>query len=423
MAHIAPFTALRYDTARAGAMDTLCCPPYDVVSPAQQAALEAKNPYNVIRLERPLGADCYRKAAALLHDWRNDGILKSDAAPSYYVYRMDFTDGGVSRGVYGFFARVSVEPFERGVILPHEETLSKDKTDRFSLLSETFCNISPIYGLYEDPGGHIDRTLRTAMAAPPDASFSDGDGVTHSLWTLAAPEDLSVLTGGLAGQRILIADGHHRYETSLAFWEEQKRLNPDLPDDHAFGTTLMLLAGSGHPDLVAWPTHRLVRDLPDFSLDALLEALAEDFTFESCPAGPDVPALLSARPNTVGLYTGGDTVTLLTLKDPNAVRRALPHKSAAYCELAVSLLHAMILEPRLGIDKEKLAAQTNLIYTRSLEEAYAGVRSGAFQCAFLLPPTPVGMIGRVADAGERMPQKSTYFYPKPATGLVIHELR
>jgi len=432
MAEITPFAALRYDTARAGTMDTLCCPPYDIIPPDRQKALEAKNPYNTIRLERPLGEDCYRRAGALLRTWQEKGILKQDAVPAYYVYRMDFAEGkssnepsmtaGKSCGVYGFFARVHVEPFGAGVILPHEETLSRDKTDRFSLLSEIFCNISPIYGLYEDHSGRADQILRKAMAAPPDVCFPDGDGVTHSLWTLCDPASLAVLTQALAGRRILIADGHHRYETSLAFYEEQKQKKPDLPPDSPLGTTLMLLTEAGHPGLVVWPTHRLVCGLPGFSSGALLEALAGDFDCETGPAGADLPRRLSERPNTVGLYAGGDTVTMLTLREPGNLRRALPGKSQAYCALEVSLLHTLILEPHLGINKERLAAQTNLIYTRSLEDAYEGVRNGAYQCAFILPPTPVSMIGHVAAHGERMPQKSTYFHPKPTTGLVIHSL-
>ncbi len=422
MARISPFAAVRYDFARAGAPRTLCCPPYDIISPAGQKALESENPYNVIRLERPLGEDRYRRAGETLRQWLAEGILRRDDAPAYYVYRLDFSDGGTPSSVHGFFARVGVEPFENGVVLPHEETLSKDKSDRFNLMSETFCNISPVYSLYEDDNRVVDDLLAEAMGAAPDVTLTDGDGVTHSLWAVTDPQRQAALTNAMADRRLLIADGHHRYETALAFWQERQKENPGLAVDDPMGTVLMMLVDMHHPGLVVWPTHRLVRDLAGFSPDALPDALAADFTAKTCPVTEDIVSVIQETPHTVGLYTGGETVTLLTLKDPDAVRKALPGKSEAYCSLEVSLLHALILEPHLGIDKEQLAAQTHLTYTRSLSEALDGVTGGAFQCAFLLPATPVPMIGRVADEGERMPQKSTYFYPKLITGLVIHPL-
>ena len=425
MARILPFAALRYNETLSADASVVCCPPYDIIPIEEQAKLEAKSPYNVVQLERPLGEDCYRRAGDLLRRWRRDGVLVREDCPAFYVYRMDFTDsaqGGKERSVYGFFARVGLEPFSRGVVLPHEETLSKDITDRYALMSETLCNISPVYGLYADRKGIADETLKIAMAPPPLVSFTDEDGVTHSLWTITAPLTCEALTRVLSDARILIADGHHRYETALAFHEDCKRRTPSLPDDSPLGTVLMFLVEMGHPDLVVWPTHRLVRGLPDFSADTLLASLTREFDMETAPASADLPAILSQRPRTVGLYNGGDTVTLLTLRDPATVRRRLPDRSDAYCSLEVTLLHACILEPYLGIDKEKLASQTNLVYTRDIGEAYDKVRAGTVQCAFLLPPAEVSMIGRVADQGERMPQKSTYFFPKLTTGLVIHSL-
>ncbi|MDR3207365.1 MAG: DUF1015 domain-containing protein [Oscillospiraceae bacterium] len=422
MAYIAPFRALRYDTDRAGELGELCCPPYDIISPVGQAALEAQSPYNVIRLERPLGEDRYRRAGETLRRWLSDGILRRDGDPAYYVCRMDFAEGGAPRSVYGFFARVGLEPFGQGSVLPHEETLSKDKSDRFSLMEQTFCNISPIYGLYSDPTGGADARLRAAMSAPPESAFTDGDGVTHSLWTVTDPIAQAALTGALADRRIYLADGHHRYETALSFFEAKRRSHVPLAGD-PLGGVLMMLVALDHPGLVVWPTHRLVHGLPDFDPNALTAALAEDFTVTPCLAEPEaLAAALAASPRTVGLYSGGPAALLLTLRNPEAIRQALPHKSDAYRALEVSLLHALILEPRLGIGRAQLADQTYLTYTRSLPEALDGVRGGGHQCAFLLPSTPVPMIGTVADAGERMPQKSTYFYPKLATGLVINPL-
>ncbi len=423
MSVISPFSAIRYNPERAGLLRCLCCPPYDVISSAEQAAIEEENPYNIIRLEKPQGEDRYRRAGETLRQWLSEDILRQDKTPAYYLYRLDFTDRGAPLSVYGFFARVKVEPFESGVILPHEETLSKDKSDRLNLMRETFCNISPIYSLYEDAAGVVDALLQTQMSGAPDETFTDAQDVTHSMWVLTDPARIALLTGAMASKRLLIADGHHRYETALAFWQEQREKQPALSEDDPMGSVLMMLVEMNNPGLVVWPTHRLVRDVSGFSVAALLAALAADFQLSECPVADDVVTLIERTPNTVGLYAGGDRVTLLTCRSSDTAKQALPGKSAAYCSLEVSLLHALILEPHLGIDKEQLAAQTHLTYTRSLREAIDGVRDKTYQCAFLLPSTPVPMIGQVADAGERMPQKSTYFYPKLTTGLVVHPLR
>ena len=423
MARISPFAALRFNETLSGESKAICCPPYDIIPVERQNELEAENPYNVIRLERPLGQDRYRRAGALLRRWCDDGVLKRDSCPAYYVYRLEFEDGGTRRSLHGFFARVGLEPFSSGVIMPHEETISKDKSDRYSLMEQTLCNISPVYGLYEGGGRYPDEALRRIInGALPDVSFTDGDSVTHSLWVVSDPGIQESLTGALADKRILIADGHHRYETALAFFGDRKNRKEGMPKESPCGTVLMFLADIHHPDLVVWPTHRLVREIEGFRWENLVSALEAEFQVATRPYNPGIPALLSKMPRTIGLYMGGDAVTLLTLKDPDAVRRRLPDKSDAYCSLEVSMLHACILEPHLGIGREKLAAGSHIDYTRDIGEAHAKVRAGACRCAFLLPPTDVGMIGRVADQGERMPQKSTYFHPKLTTGLVIHPL-
>lgn len=422
MALIEPFAALRYDTRRAGPAERLCCPPYDVISEEKQRTMEAESPFNVIRLERPLGEGCYARAGETMRGWLAEGILRRDDRPAYYVCRMEFDDRGRRNAVHGFFARVRLEDFSSGVILPHEETLSRDKSDRFSLMESTRCNISPVYGLYGDKTREAEVALQSAMEAPPEVSFTDGDGVTHTLWALTDPYGTSRLTAALAPARVLIADGHHRYETALAFRDAAREKNPALPDTDPVNFIMMTLVDMAHPGLAVWPTHRLVRDVAGFSAEALLKRLSGTFYITRVVAPDMIEAELAARPRAVGLYAGGHEAYLLALRDDDALARALPHRSDAYRKLDVTLLHTLILEPFLGIDRDNLAAQKNLIYTRSLDEALGGVKAGAFQCAFLLAATPVESIGQVADAGERMPQKSTYFYPKLATGLAIHPL-
>ncbi|MDR1158093.1 MAG: DUF1015 domain-containing protein [Oscillospiraceae bacterium] len=422
MAVIKPFAALRYDYGRAGAAETLCCPPYDVISPDVQAEMERQNPYNVIRLERPLGNDRYAEAGRRLRAWLRDGVLYRDPAPAYYVYRLSFDDRGVPNAVHGFFARVRLTDFAAGIVLPHEETLSKDKSDRFSLMEHTLCNISPVYALYEDGAQTAEAVLAAAMDAPPAVRFTDSDGVTHEMWPVTAPDTQAALTAALAPERILIADGHHRYETALAFRDARRAADPSLPPEAPSDHIMMMLVNLHHPGLVVWPTHRLVRRLPSFSEADTLARLADAFEITHGIAPEEVEAALAARPHMVALYAGGGEAALLTLRDTDAPARLLPDRSPDYRALDVTLLHTMILAPLFGIDRDNMARQENLVYTRSLEEALGGVRSGAFQCAFLLAPTPVSAIGRVAGAGERMPQKSTYFYPKLTTGLVIHPL-
>ncbi len=415
MAVIAPFRALRYDTKTSGSLRELTCPPYDIISPKAQAELESVNPRNVIRLERPLGENCYQKAGETLRAWLDEGVLKPDDQPAYYLYRLDFETDGKPDSIYGFFARVRVEDFETGVIRPHEETLSKDKSDRLNLMRETLCNISPIYGLYRDDTRNAATLMERVMQTPPLESFTDADGVTHSLWMLDGTDDTEVLTRALTDQSILIADGHHRYETALAFRDEK---NPERLVDHPANFCLMFLAELSHPGLVVWPTHRLLRDLPAFELASVLASLETQFKVEALPsdaARRNVPA------GSVVLYADQMAYRLTPL-DAKTIERALPDRSAAYRALDVAMLHSLILEPFFGIDKKNMADQKNLIYTRDLNEAIQGVDAGDFQCAFLLASTPVSSVGDVSASGERMPQKSTYFYPKLTTGLVINRL-
>ncbi len=423
MATIVPFRALRYDTAKAGSPESLCCPPYDIIPPARQAEMEAESPYNVIRLERPLGEDCYRRAGETLKSWRDGGILKQDEAPAFYRYSIRFDDRGTQRTLSGFLARVKLAAFSENVVLPHEETLSKDKSDRFSLMEATFCNISPVYGLYRDDDGRVERLL-TRGASTPAADFTMPDDTRHSLTPVTDPTLTKALSEAFSDKQIIIADGHHRYETALDFERARRAENPRLPYDDPCSYIMMMLVSFHHPGLVVWPTHRLVKGFPDFDAAMFTGKLLADFHVKRHAGLSYIEETLLETPHTVGLYAGGDGFWTIAPRDPaGALRRALPDKSEAYRGLEVSLLHSLLLEPYFGIDRENLAAQKNLTYTRSLDEALDSVRQGLSQAAFLLPPTRIADIAAVSAHGERMPQKSTYFYPKLITGLTINPLR
>ena len=426
MADIQPFRALRYNLDKAGSIQELTCPPYDIISESQRQEYLARNGRNIIRLELPKdGESPYQKAAQTLKSWLADDILSLDMEPGLYLYEEEFlsqVDQGERKRVRGLVCRVRLEDFSTGVVLPHEETLSKAKEDRFQLLSATRCNFSSIYSLYQDPEGVTARRLENlAQSCPPRHAFSDGL-VTHRLWVINDPVAIAALQEDFAGRRLYIADGHHRYETGLRYRDTLQAQGAYLPGADFIMMTLTDMADSG---LVVFPTHRLVRGLDGFDSAALLEACREHFALapqesrSACQAALD--QAYQRGQHAFALYDGA-AWTLLTLKDPAVMDQLLPDKSQAYRLLDVSILHSLVLERLLGIDKENMASQKNLTYTRSAQEAEDSVRQGESQCCFLLNPTRVEEIGQVAQNGEKMPQKSTYFYPKLITGLVMNSL-
>ncbi|MCL1820052.1 MAG: DUF1015 domain-containing protein [Oscillospiraceae bacterium] len=401
MPKIQPFNALMYHSG-AGAWNSLCCPPYDVVSETVQRELESRNPYNAIRLERPLDNEPYKAAASRLNDWLNSGILRRDENPAYYMIEMDFRVNENDYTLRGFTARLELTPFSENRVLPHEETLSKAKADRLALMTETGCNFSAIYGLYNDDGT-AEKALSSAAKAAPDIEFSMPDGVTHRLWRITDTDTQSKLTAALSDKQVFIADGHHRYETALKYRE--------LYGAEYIMTTLVDMNSSG---LVVLPTHRVIAGCETDAPERLLTAMRE-----IC----DVAEVeLREPPNgSVLMYWNGKSYKF-TLKNTNAMKEIMPDKSDAYRELDVAILHSLMLEPHFGIDKAAMSAQSNLTYTRDMNEAKDMVDSGSGQCAFILAPTKISQIRDVSLAGEKMPQKSTYFYPKLITGLGFNQL-
>lgn len=421
MAVIKPFRALRY-TDKAGDIAKLTCPPYDIISESERTAYLAENPYNVIRLELPRGEHPYAEAGATLKAWEQEGILRQDTQPGLYIYEEEFQAYGETKKIKGFICRVKLEPFENGVVLPHEETLSKAKQDRFELMKTTYCNFSQIYSLYMDEK-HVTRSRIDALSKDtPRYEFSDG-AVTHRLWIVNDPVAIEAICDDFAQRKLYIADGHHRYETALNFrnyCRDQGVISPE-PD-----YCMMMLVDMEDPGLVVFPTHRLVHGLAGFDREKLLDGCRQHFTIDRktgvSAIQPALNAAYAAGEKAFACYCGGDDWDLLTLKDPTAMQQALPGKSAASRGLDVSVLHSLVLEQVLGIDKENMAQQINLRYTRDFDEAIQSVQTGESQCAFLMNPTRVQEIRDVAAAGEKMPQKSTYFYPKLITGLAMNQM-
>lgn len=432
MADLRPFRALRYRLNPGVAAGAVLAPPYDVISPEQQAALYALSPYNVIRLEYPreTGEARYRAAAETLARWRREGVLVPEERPALYLYEQTFAYGGTSYRRRAVLGRVRLEPFEAGVIRPHEYTLAKPKEDRLALLRATRANISPIFGLVDDRTGAFGRALDEAEARPV-LDAQDFAEQRHRLSVIDTPAAIARISGAVADAVVYIADGHHRYETALAYREEQRQAAGTAwsADDPA-NFVLMALTATGDPGLLILPIHRLVR--PRTQPADLVAALADAFTVEEVGA-VDSPAAVEALTRAMaerraatafgaaGLLPG--RLHLLTLRERAAVEARMPAGHApAWRALDVNVLQYGVLEPLLGIDAAVLTAGEHVQFTEDAAEALAAVRAGHVPLAFLLNATRVEQIIAVADAGDRMPQKSTYFYPKLGTGLVINSL-
>lgn len=425
MADIKPFRALRYDLEKAGDIRELTSPPYDIISEEQRQDYLRRNPHNIIRLELPRGEDSYREAAATLSAWREEGFLKLDMDPGLYIYEMEFltkVDQGESKKLRTLICRVRLEEFSAGVVLPHEETLSKAKKDRFELMCATNCNFSSIYSLYQDPEHKTRKRLdNLAAGTAPRYEFSDGL-VTHRLWVVNDPAAIAAIQEDFAGRKLYIADGHHRYETALNYRNHLREQGKACP---GADFVMMTLADMSDEGLVVFPTHRLVRGLDGFNSAKLVEDCKEYFDISNVDGLDSAQAALDeayAQNRHAFAYFDGTSWQILSLRDVSVMEGLLPDKSEAYRGLDVSILHTLILERLLGIDKENMANQVNLTYTRSPQEAVESVEKGESNCCFLLNSTRVEEICDVATCGEKMPQKSTYFYPKLITGLAINDL-
>jgi uncharacterized protein (DUF1015 family) len=434
---IRPFRALRYSTEAIPDLSLVVSPPYDVISPTQQRELMARHPRNIVRLDLPRDEpgdgpdDRYRRAAHALAEWRSDGTLRKDPRPSVYVYEQTYQVPGtrIERTQRGFFARLKLERYgSEGGVLPHERTLSGPKEDRYKLLRATGANLSPVVVLFDDPQRRASALLAAVAERPADLDVTDEDGVRHRLWPVAAepqvPDDPATELAAIAGaEPVTIADGHHRYETALRYRDE-RRMTRSCESDPAFDHLLVLLLGAPSEPLTVLPTHRVVRSLGDGGVERLLGGLGELFSVEPA-AGPDdvidrmTPDARPADGGRIGLVTRAGSAVLRVRGE--AFEPFLPAGGEALRRLDTVRL-GVALDRLCGIDPAAVADGDRLRYTKSAAEAASWVRDGSdgSDAAFLLDPTPVADIVAVARAGDVMPQKSTYFYPKALSGLVIN---
>ena len=429
MAKIAPFKGIRYNPKKIKDMSAVVTPPYDVIDDAAQKMYYEKNPYNIIRLE--LGYQFpddsekdnrYTRAATTYQTWLEKEILIREAREALYLYEQEFSINAVNYRRTGLFARVKLEDFADGKILPHEETLVKPKADRLDLMSECAANFSPVFVFYVDPQMKLSQDLQEIKNRHPEIALTDDLGEQHRVWALTDPTLHQKITSTLENQILYIADGHHRYETALEYYRRNKDKHPGS------SYVLMYLVNACDPGMVVLPTHRIIHSLPDFDLSGFQKRLEEYFLVEKIndTQPEDLVGILNKQQE-MGktafiMGTREPALYLLVLRDPSNVQVLSPDKSSAWCSLDAAVLQIMVFQKILNLSPEKIARQENITYTRDEAAALKTLNKEA-QLIFLLNPTKISQIIKVASAGDKMPQKSTYFYPKLLTGLIINNLK
>ena len=417
MADVLPLTALHYDLSQVGSLGDVVAPPYDVIDAGMRAELVGRSPFNVVEMdlpEAPDGADPYSHAAETLEEWTLQGVLTADREPSIWALTQNYVGpDGVSRQRRGLLARVRVTDYGAGEIRPHERTQPGPKEDRLRLTRATRHNLSPIFSLHP---GDAWPAVEANVAAEPWGEATDADGTVNRVWRITDPETHEAVSRSLADAELLIADGHHRYETARVYAEE---IGGDGP--HRY--TLMALTSLEDPGLTVFATHRLLSGLANDSAkqEALAAVIRERFEVEEVP----VDALDPAGEAGVGVFGYIDSHFRkgfrLRLKDPDALAAEMPGRSEAYRALDAAILEKVVLEGALGMSAEDVEAKRGLGYVKDTAGAVAALDAG-YDAAFLLRPTPIEAVRAVAAAGETMPPKSTYFYPKLPTGIVFNPL-
>ncbi|MDR1159334.1 MAG: DUF1015 domain-containing protein [Syntrophomonadaceae bacterium] len=431
MANIIPIKGLRYNKEKIGNLASVVTPPYDIIDEAAQARYYAENSANIIRLELGLifpqdtpENNRYSRAEKYLQKWLEDEILIRETKPALYYYQQCFKIDNQPVVRNSFICGLKVEDYSQGNILPHEETLSKPKADRLQLLRATKANFSSIFGLFSDPEKIIDHTLSAlAENLVPDINITDEAGEAHRVWVITDAAIIGRIVSLMSDKNIYIADGHHRYETSL----EYARIMAEQKID-GYDYVLTTLVNIYDEGLVVLPTHRVVGNVSDFKISTFLKQLeplfkVEKYTTKNSPSGfVEELAKAGQKNHVIGLYDG-KCLYFLTLKnEKSSFSKLPPEKSLAWKNLDVAIADNLILNNLLNIGEEERRNQDNLAYTRDISWLIEQVDSKKRQLGIILNPTKVEDIVKVADAKDKMPQKSTYFYPKLITGLIINYL-
>jgi uncharacterized protein (DUF1015 family) len=422
MADVQPFKAVRYEPSAAGPLEGVIAPPYDVIDEELRSELVGRSSRNVVEIDLPEppagGEDRYEHAATTMRAWLDEGVLVREEEPALWALRQEYTGpDGSARTRTGFFARVRVEDYGPGRIRPHERTHPGPKEDRLRLTRATRMNLSPIFSLFADPEGAAEAALGRATAEEPFAAVADHEGTRNTLWRVAGAEEIGALQDALASAELLIADGHHRYETARVYADE-------IGGEGEHRYVLMLLCSLSDPGLLVFPTHRLLTGLKDDTAKqlAIRDALMRDFEIEQLASTAEL------EPRDEGPVAFGYMDSFhkqpyrVTLKDQSIADAALAGMPDPYRRLDTAVLEALILLGALGMSEDDISHLRGLDYSKSLADAIERVDSGAADAGFFMRATPVEQVREVAEAGESMPPKSTYFYPKVPTGLLFNPL-
>ncbi len=412
MAEVAAFRGIRYDEQRAGSLSLLISPPYDVISPEERERLHRQSPHSFVRLvlgeDLPgdsEGSNRFTRAGQYLRDWLKEGILRQDPAPAIYCLQVDYTAPDGPRTLEGITLLARLHPYEDGVILPHEKTLQGPKEGLRRLMLETGCNLDSVWMLYEDNGGRVREALGSAAWREAGPAAEDGTGVRYRLEACDSPDVIARVREAFSGEQLIIADGHHRYETALELAREMG--GGRVPED-CRGYVMATVCWTDHPGLTVLPTHRVVRGIPREQVEGLEEALRERFSIRRCDPAEVMDALGEAPPSAFAWMDG------------EGARLAAPVWPVD--ATGAELLQQLVLAQQFGFDIARLKTDPRIAYVERAGTAMEMVQSGEYQAAFLLKPIPVRTITRYAREGRCLPQKSTYFYPKLASGLVLRRI-
>ena len=437
MAEILPFRALRYNAEKVGDLGRVVTQPYDKISTEMQARYYDLSPYNLVRIirGRPAATDSladsvYTRAASHFREWVEQRVLVSDPEPAIYAYYQDYNLPGQAfstRQRRGFVALCRLEEYSAGVVHRHEETLAGPKADRLELLKATRAHFGQIFVLYSDPAREIEKTLERHATGKPVSVVTDEYRTVHAVWSESDPATIEEIVAAMRDKQLVIADGHHRYETALAYRDYCRAQGAgDARADYV----MMTFIRKESAGLAILPTHRVVHGLPGFHWKGFASHAARHFTWEDIEVGGDgVPARLVARLAEAGreapsllAYAGSGRAALLRPRSDLDFAAALPELPAGLRRLDVVILHRLLLEQVLGIDRQAVREEKNLRYVREADDALRQVESGQAQVAFLMNATPVEDVWANALAGNPLPQKSTDFYPKLLSGLTIYWL-
>jgi len=446
MAQLYPFRAFRYNPARAP-FDRVLTQPYDKISPAMQEKYYAADPHNLIAVEKGRAYpgdtpqnNIYTRAAATLNDWIRENVVMQDPEPAFYAYTQEYTVPGTEERCtrQGFIGAGKLEEYSAGVVFRHEHTLSGPKADRLELLRHTKMHTGQLFMLYSDAQRRIDSILgEVESAAAPATEMRDEYGVAHRLWVIAEPQRVAAIHKAMGHQKLVIADGHHRYETALNYRNECRTRAGKIDPEAPYERVMMTFINTRSEGLTILPTHRVAAHVHDFSWTSVRRHLepwftAEEFPFSGSGEKSEAKRKLLARltraraKRAIGVYPAAEAQKrafyVLTLREGASLAQLLPNVSPLQRELDVVLLHEGILEPALGITPQAVTAEANLTYEREATAALDAVDSGHAQIAFLLNPCDVEQVMKIATAGEVMPQKSTDFYPKLMSGITMYRV-